>query len=89
MKKKTLQKIEKLLLDLPEKDRKLSAKYLEERKFKDILEIVESDIYKANKAKQSKDVNIDNYIATLIELREEISPYVVDDITSDDFDYII
>ena len=38
-----------LLPALPEKDFKICSKYLENRRFQDILEIVESDIYKLRK----------------------------------------
>ncbi len=44
-----LHQIRMLLPALPEKDFKICSKYLENRRFQDILEIVESDIYKLRK----------------------------------------
>jgi hypothetical protein len=94
MKKSPLQTIEELIPELPGKDAELSKKYLKERNFEYILEIVESDIYKAskaNKAKQSEcESTLDNHIAVLMELREELLTYMsyldVPD-NSDDYDY--
>jgi hypothetical protein len=87
-----LKKIEKLITVLPKKDAELSRKYLKERNFEFILEIVESDIYKANKAKinQEEEELLDNNVALLMELREELVTYMsyldIPD-NSDDYDY--
>jgi hypothetical protein len=87
-----LKKIEKLIPALPKKDAELSRKYLKERNFEFILEIVESDIYKANKAKRNQEEEelLDNNIALLMELREELVTYMsyldIPD-NSDDYDY--
>jgi hypothetical protein len=87
-----LKKIEKLIPVLPKKDAELSRKYLKERNFEFILEIVESDIYKANKAKRNQEEEelLDNNIALLMELREELVTYMsyldIPD-NSDDYDY--
>lgn len=48
-KKNPLKAIETLVKTLPEKDAKLSIKFLKERNFQGILELVESDIYKLQK----------------------------------------
>jgi hypothetical protein len=94
MKKNPLKIIEELIPELPGKDAELSKKFLKERNFEYLLEIVESDIYKASKAnrlKQPECENIfDNHIAVLMKLREELLTYMsyldVPD-NSDDYDY--
>lgn len=83
-----LKKIHELISILPEKDSKLAIKYLDKRDFQSVLEIVESDLYKAEKDKS--EVNPDDYIIGLTELRSELLTYMsyldVPD-NSDDYDY--
>lgn len=83
-----LKKIHELISILPEKDSKLAIKYLDKRDFQSVLEIVESDLYKAEKDKS--EVNPDDYIIGLTELRSELLTYMsyldIPD-NSDDYDY--
>lgn len=83
-----LKKIHELISILPEKDSRLAIKYLDKRDFQSVLEIVESDLYKAEKDKS--EVNPDDYIIGLTELRSELLTYMSYlDIpnNSDDYDY--
>lgn len=85
-----LKRIKELTPTLPEKDAKLVKKYLEKRDFQSMLEIVESDLYKAEKAKYGRLEAIpDDYIAALTEMRGELLTYMsyleVPD-NSDDYD---
>lgn len=86
--KSPLKKIEELIPVLPEKDAKLCANYLSKRNFECILEIVESDIYKARKD-DSDDIP-DDYMSALIELKGELITYMsyldIPD-NYDDYDY--
>ena len=86
--KNLLKRVEELIPILPEKDAKLCANYLSQRNFEAILEIVESDIYKARKKKS--DELPDDYITSLIELKGELATYMsyldVPDY-SNDYDY--
>lgn len=83
-----LKKIHELISVLPEKDSRLAIKYLDKRDFQSVLEIVESDLYKAEKDKS--EVNPDDYIIGLTELRSELLTYMsyldIPD-NSDDYDY--
>lgn len=79
-----LERIQELILILPEKDIKIVNKYLDKRDFQSIIEIVESDIYKAER---SNNVN-SNYYSQLIELRDYLSTYLAcTDIYYNDYDY--
>ena len=83
-----LKKIHELISVLPEKDSRLAIKYLDKRDFQSVLEIVESDLYKAEKDKS--EVNPDDYIIGLTELRSELLTYMSYlDVpgNSDDYDY--
>lgn len=85
-----LNRVKELVPTLPEKDAKLVKKYLEERNFKSALEIVESDIYKAERAKYDRlEAVSDDYIVSLTEMRGELVTYMsyleVPD-NSDDYD---
>ena len=69
----------------------IAQKYLKTRNFESILEIVESDLYKAEKNKTAKLEEVpDDYVAALTELRGELLTYMsylkVSD-NSDDCDY--
>lgn len=86
-----LNRVKELVPTLPEKDAKLVKKYLEERNFESALEIVESDIYKAEKARMVRLEEVpDDYTTALTELRCELLTYMsyldVPD-NSDDYDY--
>lgn len=52
-------------------------KYLEKRDFQSVLEIAESDIYKAEKARYGRLEDVtDDYIAVLTEMRSELVIYM-------------
>ena len=91
MKKSPLQRIEELIPVLPGKDAGICANYLKQRNFQCILEIVESDLYKANKKHQTEETETpDDYVSNLTEVRGELLTYMfyldVPD-NSDDYDY--
>lgn len=86
-----LKRIEELIPSLPGKDAEIAKKYLKTRNFESILEIVESDIYKAEKARMVRLEEVpDDYTTALTELRGELLTYMsyldVPD-NSDDYDY--
>lgn len=69
----------------------IAKKYLKTRNFESILEIVESDLYKAEKDRFGRLEKIpDDYISSLTELRGELLTYMsyleVPD-NSDEYDY--
>lgn len=72
--KNPLKRVEELIPLLPEKDAKLCSNYLSKRNFECMLEIVESDIYKARR--KSSDELPDDYLSTLIELKGELVTYM-------------
>lgn len=75
--KSPLKRIEELVQALPDKDEKLVRKYLEKRDFQSVLEIVESDLYKADMTKYGElDTVPDDYIAALTEMRGELLTYM-------------
>jgi hypothetical protein len=81
MKQSPLQRIESLITTLPGKDAELAKKYFKERNFEYILELVKSDLYKANKAKRAQKViteveDLDESIASLLSLEEELILYM-------------
>ena len=86
--KNPLKRVEELIKLLPGKDVKLCTDYLSNRNFECILEIVESDIYKAKR--KNSDELPDDYLSTLIELKGELVTYMsyldVSDY-SNDYDY--
>ena len=75
----SIQKIQKLLPHLPQKDVKLASKLLKERKFESLLEIIDSDIYLVKK-NQLKEVPKEEYLninlEKLLQLRSELSEYM-------------
>lgn len=87
--KSPLQRIKELIPLLPEKDSKLCTDYLGKRNFECILEIVESDIYKARR--KNSDELPDDYISSLLELKGELNTYMsyldVQDNSDDHDDY--
>ena len=72
--KDLLKRVEELIPVLPEKDAKLCMNYLSKRDFESILEIVESDIYKA-KRKNIEELP-DEYISDLLELKDAVATYL-------------
>lgn len=74
---------------LPQKDAQLAEKFLNERNFQGILELVESDLYKARK-KSSVEEESSEYEAKLMKLMVELQTYMsyldVPD-NSDEYDY--
>lgn len=73
--------IRKLIKELPGKDSTMCEKYLEERNFECILEIVESDIYKARQKADPFDLleegsDINNHIDKLLELKSALDEYM-------------
>lgn len=90
MKKNPLERIEELIPLLPGKDVEIAQRYLKNRNFESVLEIVESDIYKAEKARMVRlEEAPDDYTIALTELRGELLTYMsyleVPD-NSDDYD---
>lgn len=84
--KSPLKRIEELIPILPSKDEKLAYQYLKKRDFQSILEIVESDIYKAEK---SNTETIENeYISSLTILKGELLTYMSYLDIPDEYDYI-
>lgn len=89
--KNPLKRIRELIPSLPEKDSKIAMKCLDKRDFQSILEIVESDLYKADRDNFGRLEDIpDDYVTALTELRGELMTYmsylvIPDD--SDEYDY--
>ena len=75
----SIQKIRALLPSLPQKDAKIADKFLSERKFEDLLEIIDSDIYlvRKNQLKETpKEEYINISLENLLQLRSELSEYM-------------
>ena len=73
--------IRKLIEELPGKDSTICNKYLEERNFECIREIVESDIYKARQRADplellEEDSEANNHIDKLLELKSALDEYI-------------
>lgn len=71
-----LKRMEQLIPSLPPKDATLALKFLKERNFQGILELVESDIYKAHKnnnASDGKDVDEESWMKLKYELTSYMS----------------
>lgn len=75
-----LHKIRELIKELPGKDSELCKRFLDERNFESILEIVESDIYKAKQKadpmellEESNEIDI---ISKLLELKSNLDEYM-------------
>lgn len=76
-----LYKIRELIKELPGKDSTLCEKFLSERDFQSILEIVESDIYKARQKVDPMELleesnETDRYISKLLELKSNLDEYM-------------
>ena len=75
--KSSLNRIKSLVKVLPGKDSSLAIKFLDDRNFQALLEIVESDLYKAEKNDSNRQNNVVNeYIMSLTELRSELLDYM-------------
>ena len=75
--KSSLNRIKSLVKVLPGKDSSLAIKFLDYRNFQALLEIVESDLYKAEKNDSNRQNNVVNeYIMSLTELRGELLDYM-------------
>ncbi len=75
--KSPLKRVEELISVLPKKDAQIAKKYLDNRDFQSVLEIVESDLYKAEKIRLNKLEEVpDDYISSLTELRGELLTYM-------------
>ena len=75
--KSSLNRIKNLVKILPGKDSSLAIKFLDDRNFQALLEIVESDLYKAEKNDSNRQNNVVNeYIMSLTELRGELLDYM-------------
>ena len=75
--KSSLNRIKGLIKVLPGKDLSLATEFLDNRNFQGILELVESDIYKAEKKDSNRQNNILNdYIIALTELKSELLTYM-------------
>lgn len=87
--KSQLERIQELIQVLPEKDAKLATKYLKLRLFDNVLEIVQSDLYKAEKEHIYKEEEIpDVYVLSLTELEGELISYMSYlDIPNNDYEY--
>lgn len=70
--KSHLERIRELLPVLPEKDARLSLKFLMCRNFQGILELVDSDIYKASKNEDTTD----DTLSSLMTFRNELTDYM-------------
>lgn len=88
--KNPLNRIKELVPVLPRKDAEIVRKYLDKRDFQSVLEIVESDLYKADKSMNKLDDIPDDYTTALTELRGELLTYMsyldIPD-NSDEYDY--
>ena len=75
----SIKKIEALLPYLPQKDVNLAGKFLSERKFESLLEIIDSDIYLVRRD-QLKETPKEEYanisLENLLQLRSELSEYM-------------
>ena len=75
--KSSLNRIKGLIKVLPGKDLSLATEFLNNRNFQGILELVESDIYKAEKKDSNRQDNtLNDYIIALTELRSELLTYM-------------
>ena len=76
-----LYRIRELIKELPGKDATLAAKFLEKRNFQGILELVDSDIYKARKTNTTLDMTEesleeDSHLGKLLELKSNLDEYM-------------
>lgn len=76
-----LNKIRELIKELPGKDAPLAAKFLEQRNFQCIMELIESDIYKIKQKADllelvEKDSEVNAHIDKLLELKSNLDEYM-------------
>ena len=82
MSKKTpIQIMEELLCNLPEKDIKFAEKFIKERDFEALQELVISDIQKIEKkcnpvSLEPENLEMENKLDTLCKLRNEVESYL-------------
>ena len=76
--------IQRLIKELPGKDSEICEKYLKDRNFESIREIVESDLYKARKSTDIEDSDTNKYIDSLMELECALDEYISYTEVSDD-----
>ena len=82
MSKKTpIQRMEELLCNLPEKDIKFAEKFIKERNFKALQELVISDIQKIEKkcnptSLEPEDLKVEEALDALCKLRNEVESYL-------------
>lgn len=82
MSKKTpIQIMEELLCNLPEKDIKFAEKFIKERNFEALQELVISDIQKIEKkcnptSLEPEDLKMEESLDTLCKLRNEVESYL-------------
>lgn len=77
--KPSIEKIQTLLSHLPQRDTKIANELLSERKFEDLLEIIDSDIYlvRKNQLKESpKEEYVNISLEKLLQLRSELLEYM-------------
>lgn len=79
MKKQPLTIIRELSKELPEKDAILAEKFIKDREFEKLLEIVESDIYMVQQNEllehpKEKFLNVD--LEKLVQLKDAIEEYI-------------
>lgn len=72
-----LKRVKELITVLPEKDLNIVKDYIDKRDFDSVLEIIESDIYKAERDNSHiKDGIPDDYILALTEIKSELLTYI-------------
>jgi len=76
--KPSIHKIRALIPYLPQKDAKIADKLINERKFMDLLEIVDSDIYLARRDLRETldDESLEINLERILQLRSELSEYM-------------
>ena len=75
----SIKKIQALLPHLPQRDTEIANELLSERKFEDLLEIIDSDIYlvRKNSLKETpKEEYVNINLEKLLQLRSELSEYM-------------
>lgn len=82
------ERIKELIPNLPKKDAILAEKFFKDRNFKGILELVESDIYKA---RRSIEEIPDDYTTKLLNLESELIEYMsylyVPEFSDEEYEY--
>ena len=72
-----LKRVKELIAVLPEKDINIVKSYIDKRDFNSVLEIIESDIYKAERDNNHIQDGIpDDYILALTEMKGELLTYI-------------